>query len=155
MTEAKEPPRLTTLGEIANVKREETVELPPFHDGTPFVAKLRRPSILRMVELGQIPNPLSTAIDELMSGAKELKSPVKDRAEVLTTIAKAALLDPPWSDELAEVIDSVQLMAIWEFVMYGVNAVLPFRALREVLVGGADERALVTEAESASADSEV
>jgi hypothetical protein len=74
---------------------------------------------------------------------------------VLTTIAKAALLDPPWSDELAEVIDSVQLMAIWEFVMYGVNAVLPFRALREVLVGGADERALVTEAESASADSEV
>jgi hypothetical protein len=151
MTEAKE--RLVPTGskEIEKVKRAadgEVVELPSFVDGTPFVAKLRRPSIYQMAKLGKIPNPLSAALDELMSGALVSKAPVRERAEVLGIVAQAALVEPAY-DEVEDILDSYQLMAIWEYVMNGVGALKPFRDLRNVFVAGADRRAVERAAEQA------
>jgi len=149
MTEANKNLKPTSLEAIKNMQREDTVELPAFLDGTPFVARLRRPSILHMVDLGQIPNELSAAVDELMGGqAQQFRTSIKDRASVLCTVAKAALQEPTY-DQVEDVIDSFQLTAIWNYVISGVMALEPFRAIRSVLVSSADSRADAAEAERA------
>lgn len=52
-------PEPTTLEAILALKQEDVVELPRFASGAQFFARLRRPSIVRMCQLGQIPNPLA------------------------------------------------------------------------------------------------
>ena len=155
MTEAEvapeEPRKLvpTSVDDINKIQREGVVELPAFLDGTPFVAKLRRPSITQLARLGQIPNNLSAAVDELMAGSSESKTPLKERADVLALIAEAALVEPTFS-EVEEVIDSFQLMAIWQFVMYGEAMLEPFRQFRSVLARKSHGGAVQDEAERAS-----
>jgi hypothetical protein len=137
----------TSVEAIKKVKQEDVVELPAFVDGTPFIAKLRRPSLFQMAKHGKFPNPLSAAVDELMDNVETPKTPIEDRAEVLSIVAQAALEDPTF-EQVEGVIDSFQMMAIWEYVMNGVKALLPFRAIRSVFAPGADERALAAAAES-------
>lgn len=150
-TEAKEI-RVTTPDEIRKIKTEELVELPMFLDGTPLVVRLRRPSVLRMAQLGQIPNALSGALDDLMDmSSSEAKSPIKERAEVLAVVAEACLVEPTY-EELQDVLDSTQLMAIWSWVMAGVNALEPFRAFREIFAARANERAVEDQAEQIPSD---
>ncbi len=146
MTEAKKP---TSLEAIKNLKREDVEELPAFYDGTPFVARLRRPSLIHMVDLGQIPNELSAAVDELMGGqAATYRTSIKDRSEVLCIVARATLQEPTYAD-VEDVIDSFQLTAIWNYVISGVQALIPFRQIRAVFVTSADERAVGAAAELA------
>ena len=137
----------TSVEAIKKVKQEDVVELPRFVDGTPFIVRLRRPSLLQMAKHVKFPNPLSAAVDELMSNETRPKSSIEDRATVLEIVAQAALEEPTF-EQVKEVIDSFQLMAIWEYVMNGVNALLPFRAIRDVFAVGADERAMAAAAES-------
>jgi hypothetical protein len=137
----------TSVEAIKKISTEDVVELPRFVDGTPFVAKLRRPSLLQMAKHGKFPNPLSAAVDELMSNETRPKSSIEDRATVLSIVARAALEEPTF-EQVEEIIDSFQLMAIWEYVMNGVNALIPFRAIRDVFAVGTDERALAAAAES-------
>lgn len=152
MTEANTELKVTSLEQIEKIKHEETVELPMFLDGTPLVVRLRRPSVLRMAQLGQIPNALSSALDDLMDMSNsEAKSPIQERAEVLALIATACLVEPTY-ESLKDVLDSTQLMAIWSWVMAGVNALEPFRAFREVFVTRAYERTVEDEAESVPQD---
>lgn len=144
MTEAKKP---TSLEAIKKIKREDLEELPAFLDGTPFVAKLRRPSLIHMVDLEQIPNELSVAVDELMGGqAAQYRTSIKERSAVLCAVAKAALVQPTY-EEVEDVIDSFQLTAIWNYVISGVNALVPFREVRAVFVSSADKRAVDAAAE--------
>ncbi len=144
----------TSVEAIDKVRKgqEDVVELPAFLDGTPFIARLRRPSLFQMAKNGQFPNPLSAAVDELMSNVQNPKTSVEDRAKVLSIVARAALEDPSF-EAVEDLIDSFQMMAIWEFVMNGVNALIPFRALRGIFTDGADERAVEAAAESVPGDS--
>jgi hypothetical protein len=151
MTEANEK-KITSRDEIEKLKRSEVVELPPFLDGTPLVVRLRRPSLQRMAELGQIPNELSTALDDLMDiSATESKSLIQDRAKVLSIVAEACMVEPTY-EELRDVLDSTQLMAMWSWLMAGVRALEPFRAFREVFISRQDVRGLEGEALADSGD---
>ena len=49
---------ITTLNDLANVKNTFEVDLPPFGDGTPFTAELRKPSLINMFCSERISNPL-------------------------------------------------------------------------------------------------
>jgi hypothetical protein len=132
----------TSLEDIKKIKTEDVIELPPFLDGTPFVAKLRRPSIARMAKDGRIPNALSAAVDELMDVSNTTpQTPLKLRVEVLELIAASALEDPTY-EEVGEYLDHLQLMAIWSYVVSGVNSLIPFRAIRELFATRTYERAV-------------
>lgn len=141
----------TSIEAIQKIKREDVVELPAFLDGTPFVARLRRPSLFVMAKTGKFPNPLSAAVDELMSNVQRPTTPVEERAKVLSIVARAAMVDPPF-EAVEEIIDSFQMMAIWEYVVNGVKALIPFRALRDVFADGADGRAMAAAAEPTPGD---
>lgn len=132
----------TSIEDIKKIKHEEVIELPAFLDGTPFTAKLRRPSISRMAKDGRIPNVLSAAVDELMDlSVTTPQTPLKLRIEVLEIIAAAALEDPTY-EEVGEYLDHVQLMAIWSYVIAGANSLIPFRAIRELFATRQVERTL-------------
>lgn len=148
----------TSLEELkkVNVCGEEVIELPPFVDGTPFRAKVRRPDILRMAEEGMIPNPLSAAVDELMDvNATVARTSITERATVLQIVAKASLVDPTYEDVeriTGRPPDHAQLMALWSYVLNGVNALIPFRSIRELFSSGVFERAVQDGPELVPAD---
>ena len=130
MTEANEELRITNAEDLKKVRDGQVVELPAFMDGTPFVVKLRRPSLLRMAKLGQIPDELQPVIDRLLQGddsdAMELK------AAAFELYARLAMEEPKF-DEVEDVIDSFQLATIWHWGIFGPAMMEPFRKLRDAM----------------------
>ena len=52
---------VTSIEELVKASQGTLVELPPFAEGTRFVARLKRPSMLAMIKGGKIPNSLLLA----------------------------------------------------------------------------------------------
>lgn len=55
---AKNNTQITSLQNLKTYTKGQIVELPPFAEGMPFVARLKRPSMLALVKSGKIPNEL-------------------------------------------------------------------------------------------------
>lgn len=53
---------VTSLEALKAVKCSKEVPLPPFPDGTPFIAELRKISLMDMAKKGRIPNPLLQSV---------------------------------------------------------------------------------------------
>lgn len=142
----------TRIDDIKHISQGEIVELPAFLDGTPFIARLRRPALLQLAKLGTIPNTLAVAVDDLIGVNEESKSTMAERAEVLEIIASQSMLEPPY-EQAKEYLDNGQYMAIWTFVTAGARALEPFRAFRALLVAGPDGGEVEDEAEPDAGDS--
>ena len=56
---------VTSIEELKQYSNGTVVELPCFAEGQPFVARLKRPSLLGMVKQGKIPNTLLVRANEL------------------------------------------------------------------------------------------
>lgn len=126
---------ITTLKELKKYADGIPVQLPPFASNCPFVALLRRPSVVRLAREGAIPNPLLPAAMELFTGDKPEKKKedkLKEMAEsrdVMTVIARAAMVSPTY-DELTEIgleLTESQLIAIYNFTQTGIQDMLSFR----------------------------
>ena len=50
--------KITNVNEIKEYFEGEIVELAPFENGKPFVARVRVPSLVEIYRLGKIPNTL-------------------------------------------------------------------------------------------------
>ena len=57
--------QITSIDELKSYANGTVVELPSFSEGQPFVARLKRPSLLGMVKQGKIPNTLLVRANEL------------------------------------------------------------------------------------------
>ncbi len=130
----QEKPKVTDLETLKKyVDNGTIVELPSFDDDTPFVVKLRRPSLMAMIAEGYIPNGLQPkAIELFESNVKEAQdvTDIKDIYELLTVFAKACLMSPTF-EELESVglkLTDEQLMLIYQFSQRGTRALEPFRA---------------------------
>ena len=64
---------VTTLEDLANYKEGTVVELPPFGPDQPFVARLRRPSMMALAKAGKIPNALLDSANKLFFGNNSIK----------------------------------------------------------------------------------
>ena len=86
---------VTSLENLKKLSEGQEVELPGW-DEEPFICKLKRPSLLGLVEGGQIPNPLLNAAYILFNGAKTQKDVLnlKDQKEILDIVARAAMVEP-------------------------------------------------------------
>ena len=111
----------------------EIVELPPFNDGTPFVAKLKRLSLLTLCKNGVIPNQLLGVAQELFEGKQ--RSDIKKYAEILDVIAKNAMVEPSFED-VEEVLTDMQRVAIFAYTQNGVTALIPFREIAKLSASG-------------------
>lgn len=126
----------TSIAQIASYKNGTVVQLPPFADGQPFVARMVRPSMLALVKSGKIPNSLLNQATSLFAnGAAALNTggknatTVSELFDVIDVIVEAALLEPKL-EEIRSVgmeLTDDQLMAIFSYTQRGIKALEQFR----------------------------
>lgn len=128
--------QVTTIEELIKYKEGTVVELPPFAEGQPFVARLKRPSIMQMMEKGQIPNSLIVRANQLFLNGTESFNPhqenvIKEIFPVVKEIAKHCFVEPSWEEMeengiISELTDE-QLLFIFSYVQQGTKYLESFR----------------------------
>ena len=121
---------VTSLENLKKLSEGQEVELPGWDD-EPFICKLKRPSLLGLVEGGQIPNPLLNAAYILFNGAKTQKDvlDLKDQKEILDIVARAAMVEPTYQQlkDIGLELTDLQLLDIYNFTQLGVRSLISFR----------------------------
>ena len=137
--------KVTNTTELADIEQGEVVDLPPFLEGKPFVARLRKPSLLGLASKGAIPNPLLPVAEGLFNGHLTdqghagRESRFQETAKMFKVIAEHALIEPSYAALEARGIDltDMQFLAIFNYTQLGVSALAGFR---EVEANHADHR---------------
>ena len=126
--------KVTSIDQLKLMSGGEIVKLPPFIQGQEFYAKLRRPSMLKLVQSGQVPNSLLRTANMLFSGGvdKELDRDdefMKDMFDLIDVLAGAVFVEPSWTELKNAGIELTdeQYMFIFNYTQEGVKALEPFR----------------------------
>ncbi len=121
---------VTSLEKLKSLSEGQEVELQGWDD-EPFICKLKRPSLLGLVESGQIPNPLLNAAYILFNGAKSQKDVInmKEQKEILDIVARAAMVEPTYQQikDIGLELTDLQLLDIYNFTQLGVRSLISFR----------------------------
>ena len=123
---------ITSLESLQEYGRGAIVQLPPFAEGQPFVARLRRPSMMALAKSGKIPNALlSTANSLFIKGSVDAanESIMQDVLSVVDVLCAAAFVEPTYKqiqDTGVELTDE-QYMFIFNYTQQGIKALQPFR----------------------------
>ena len=125
---------VTSIEKLKKIAQGQEVELQGW-DEEPFVCILKRPSLLGLVENGDIPNPLLHAAYILFNGSNNPKDQVnlKEMNDLYRIIAKAAMVNPTY-DQVVEAgleLTDMQLLEIYRFTQLGVKSLISFRTKQE------------------------
>lgn len=129
--------KITSFEDLKSYKAGQLVELPPFADGQPFVAKLRRPSMMVLAKEGKIPNDLLGVAGQLFAqggaglAAKSGKDDtLKDMYEICNIICNAALVSPTMQqiEDAGMELSDDQMIAIFNYSQTGVKSLKTFRS---------------------------
>ena len=120
-----------TFDKLQDVSDSAIVELPPFGDGTPFIARVRRPSMLKLCKEGVIPNSLLKQATSLFTSGNDSvdKISITEIYDICEIICMSALVTPTY-EELQEAnleLNDEQIMAIFQYSQGGVKALENFR----------------------------
>lgn len=134
MAVKKREVNVTSIEDLKNYASGTVVEMPPFAEGQPLIARLKRPSILGMAKQGKIPNSLLVKANELFlqNGAgldAEEEDTMKQLYDVLDLIAKETLIEPTY-EEIKSVgleLTDEQMMFLFNYSQQGVKALESFR----------------------------
>lgn len=128
------PANITTLSDLQSYQAGTVIRLPDFSDGQPFVARLKRPSMLVLAKSGKIPNQLLTTAGELFvkgSGSFDPKDKnmLSNFYDTCRVICEAALVEPTMQDieDAGVELTDEQIMAIFNYTQAGVSALKNFR----------------------------
>ena len=139
MKDMKEQKKITSFDELKKYSEGAIVELPPFSENQPFVAKLCRPSVVDMMMDGTIPNELLETAFSLFEGdseKEEEKKSISDRlkesketVDILRVIAEKTLVSPTYNEiiESGLQLNDTQLAAIYRYTQLGVENLKSFR----------------------------
>lgn len=125
--------QVTSLEQLKQYANGNIVRLPDFAEGQPFVAKLKRPSILGMAKQGKIPNSLLVKTNELFvqSGSldTEENSMMQEIYDVIDLIASETFVEPTYNEIKSTGIELTdeQMMFIFNYSQQGVKALESFR----------------------------
>ena len=128
-------PEVTTLHDLQSYTVDTVVQLPDFAEGQPLVARVKRPSMLKLAASGKIPNRLLTTAGKLFTGtsadiaAQDNKQLLHDMYDVCMVMASATLVEPTVEqiEEAGLSLTDEQLMAIFNYTQTGVKALENFR----------------------------
>jgi hypothetical protein len=131
---ASEATNITSISDLQSYAAGTVVRFPDFAEGQPFVARVRRPSMLVLAKQGKIPNALLNVAGELFAkGGAGIDSDDKNMLcnmyDVMDIIASAALIEPSLEqikDCGLELSDN-QMLAIFNYAQAGVKALESFR----------------------------
>ena len=133
MVKPVETEQVTSLEQLKQYANGNIVRLPDFAEGQPFVAKLKRPSILGMAKQGKIPNSLLVKTNELFvqSGSldTEENSMMQEIYDVIDLIANETFVEPTYDEIKSTGIELTdeQMMFIFNYSQQGVKALDSFR----------------------------
>lgn len=124
---------ITSFSDLQSYSRGAVVRFPDFAEGQPFVARVRRPSMLVLAKSGKIPNSLLVAAGELFSKGgggvdTDNENMLSDIYGICEVVAKATLIQPTY-DEIKNAgmeLSDDQMMAIFNYSQSGVKALEPF-----------------------------
>lgn len=126
--------KVTDIETLVKSASGEIVQLPSFTESVPFIAKVKRPSLLGLVKSGKIPNNLLVKTNELFiqEGAgfdTEDSNMMADLCDVLEMIAGETLVEPSYKDLTAAGVELTdeQLMALFNYSQRGIAALESFR----------------------------
>lgn len=125
---------ITSIEELKKYAQGEIVELPPFAPTQPFVAKLKRPSLLAMAKNGKIPNELLVKTNELfMNDGTAVNASddnmLKEIFSVIDTIAGEVFVQPTYKEikEAGIQLTDEQMLFIFNYTQTGVKNLENFR----------------------------
>lgn len=127
------PMNITSIADLQQYAGGIVVRFPDFAEGQPFVARVRRPSLLVLAKQGKIPNTLLSAAGDLFNnggvGGKADDDTLGDMYDICKIVCEACLIQPSMQDiEAAGIeITDEQLMAIFNYSQVGVKALTNFR----------------------------
>lgn len=138
MKDMKEQKKITSFDELKRYSEGAIVELPPFSENQPFVARLCRPSVVDMMMDGTIPNELLETAFSLFDGGSEQEEEKsisdrlkesKETTDILRVIAEHTLVYPTYNDILESglQLNDTQLAAIYRYTQLGVENLKSFR----------------------------
>lgn len=133
MAKSVKEPKITSLTDLEQYAQGQIVELPAFAEGQPFVARIRRPSMLALIKSGRIPNGLLKTATELFTdgtpNTKEDDEAMSKLFQVLECVAEACLMEPTYQElkEAGMELSDDQYMFIFNYTQRGVKALESFR----------------------------
>lgn len=133
MARTSKTEQVTSLEQLKQYANGNIVRLPDFAEGQPFIAKLKRPSILGMAKQGKIPNSLLVKTNELFvqSGSldTEENSMMQEIYDVIDLIASETFVEPTYNEIKSTGIELTdeQMMFIFNYSQQGVKALESFR----------------------------
>lgn len=126
---------ITSIEELKDYSNGSIVELPAFGEGQPFVARLKRPSMLLLVKSGKIPNALLIHANKMFEqgingsfNAADDKA-MEDMFGVLDAICEASFVQPTYKQltEAGIELTDEQLMFVFGYAQNGVKQLESFR----------------------------
>lgn len=124
---------ITPIEDLVKASQGTLIELPPFCEGTPFVARLKRPSMLALIRAGKIPNALISTASELFANGTfdtDDNKAMDNLFGVLDAVCGACFVEPTY-DELKQAgveLTDDQLMFVFNYTQRGVSALGSFRS---------------------------
>lgn len=125
---------ITSIDALKDYASNAIVRFPDFDEGKPFVAEVKRISMLLLAKSGKIPNSLLTAANELFSGVQKKQREIDTNAlgemyDIVRLMAEACLVKPSMQelDDAGIQLTDEQLIAIFNYTQKGVKALTPFR----------------------------
>ncbi len=124
--------KVTSLDQLAQYSQGQVVQFPDFGEGQPFVARIKRPSMLALAKTGKIPNSLLNTANGLFAGKginEKDKSALGDLFQILDVICEDCFLEPTYKDlkEAGVELTDEQLMFIFNYTQKGTKALETFR----------------------------
>lgn len=124
--------QVTSLMDLQSYAKGTVVRFPDFGENQPFVARVRRPSLLILAKSGKIPNTLLSTANKLFSGDTDStvnENMLSDTYDVCRIICEAALISPTLKEieDVGLKLSDDQMMAIFNYAQVGTKALDSFR----------------------------
>lgn len=121
---------ILTFDKLQDINDSAIVELPEFGDGTKFIARLRRPSMLKLCKSGRIPNSLLNQATALFTDSNvSRKVSITEIYDICEIICESAFVNPTYEEIKASGIELTdeQIMAVFQYTQGGIKALEKFR----------------------------
>lgn len=148
---------VTNLDQLREMAKGEVVTLPSFVERMPFNARVKRPSLLNLIQQGKIPNQLLSAANEMFYGKNDHKKAdenidMKEMSDLMLIMAKSALIEPSIEqlEELDLELTDEQLVALFNYTQKGLKAIEKFRPKQPDNVDTGNEQEVQDKAKSST-----
>ena len=122
--------KISNINDLLKAKEGEVVQLPPFNGDVPFVARVKQPSLVKLIAGNSFPNELLTLAHAVFEGdekplQKEMKT-AKGLDKVYRTmeiLAESALVEPTYQElkDAGIELTDLQLSSLMAYCQKGVE----------------------------------